>query len=81
MKERLKDYQEVDGALNRSLTKKTGCSLHGLELPFVIKVAPWAIIFQFNDAAYQGNWKLAYEILSSTNNFPEFTGRICPASL
>jgi glutamate synthase (NADPH/NADH) small chain len=34
---------------------------------------------EFNDAAYQGNWKLAYEILSSTNNFPEFTGRICPA--
>lgn len=33
----------------------------------------------FNDAVYQGNWKLAYEILISTNNFPEFTGRICPA--
>ena len=34
---------------------------------------------EFNDAVYQGNWKLAYDILTSTNNFPEFTGRICPA--
>lgn len=34
---------------------------------------------EFNDAAYHGNWKLAYDILVSTNNFPEFTGRICPA--
>jgi len=34
---------------------------------------------EFNDAVYQGNWKLAYDILISTNNFPEFTGRICPA--
>ncbi len=33
----------------------------------------------FNDAVYRENWKEAYDILSSTNNFPEFTGRICPA--
>jgi len=37
------------------------------------------IIPDFNDAVYRGDWKEAYEILSSTNNFPEFTGRICPA--
>jgi glutamate synthase (NADPH/NADH) small chain len=37
------------------------------------------IIPEFNDAVYKGNWKLAYEILVSTNNFPEFTGRLCPA--
>lgn len=37
------------------------------------------IIPEFNDAVYQQNWKQAYEILISTNNFPEFTGRICPA--
>lgn len=34
---------------------------------------------EFNDAVYRKSWKEAYEILSSTNNFPEFTGRICPA--
>jgi len=37
------------------------------------------LIPEFNDAVYRKNYKEAYEILSSTNNFPEFTGRICPA--
>ncbi|HRK81932.1 MAG TPA: glutamate synthase subunit beta [Saprospiraceae bacterium] len=37
------------------------------------------IIPEFNDAVYRGRWQEAYEILASTNNFPEFTGRICPA--
>lgn len=37
------------------------------------------VIPEFNDAVYRGRWQEAYEILSSTNNFPEFTGRICPA--
>jgi glutamate synthase (NADPH/NADH) small chain len=47
---------------------------------FVITVARWVTSYpEFNDAVYQENWKLAYEILISTNNFPEFTGRICPA--
>jgi glutamate synthase (NADPH/NADH) small chain len=37
------------------------------------------IIPDFNDLVYQGDWKNAIEVLHSTNNFPEFTGRICPA--
>lgn len=37
------------------------------------------IIPDFNDAVYRGDWREAYDVLSSTNNFPEFTGRICPA--
>ncbi|MDP4264769.1 MAG: glutamate synthase subunit beta [Bacteroidota bacterium] len=37
------------------------------------------IIPEFNDAVYRKDWKEAYDILNSTNNFPEFTGRICPA--
>src|SRR5690606_3014977 len=37
------------------------------------------VIPEFNDAVYDGKWEEAFEILSSTNNFPEFTGRICPA--
>jgi glutamate synthase (NADPH/NADH) small chain len=37
------------------------------------------IIPEFNDAVYRQSWREAYDILSSTNNFPEFTGRICPA--
>jgi len=34
---------------------------------------------EWNDALYKGDWKLAYELLNATNDFPEFTGRICPA--
>src|SRR4029078_6445356 len=37
------------------------------------------IIPEFNAAVYEQSWAYAYEILASTNNFPEFTGRICPA--
>lgn len=37
------------------------------------------IIPEFNDAVYRKDWREAYDILNSTNNFPEFTGRICPA--
>src|SRR5258708_21234748 len=37
------------------------------------------VIPEFNAAVYRQQWQEAYEILSSTNNFPEFTGRICPA--
>ena len=37
------------------------------------------IIPEWNDAVYQNEWRNALEILHSTNNFPEFTGRICPA--
>ena len=34
---------------------------------------------EWNDALYKGDWRLAYELLNATNDFPEFTGRICPA--
>ncbi len=37
------------------------------------------IIPEFNDAVYRDSWQEAWNILSSTNNFPEFTGRVCPA--
>jgi len=37
------------------------------------------IIPEFNEAVYEEDWQSAFEILSETNNFPEFTGRICPA--
>ena len=80
VKERLKDYREVDGALDESLTKKQAARCMDCGTPFCHQGCPLGNnIPEFNDAAYQGNWKLAYEILSSTNNFPEFTGRICPA--
>jgi glutamate synthase (NADPH/NADH) small chain len=49
-------------------------------IPFCHSGCPLGnIIPEFNDAVYRKNWEEAYHILSSTNNFPEFTGRICPA--
>jgi len=49
-------------------------------IPFCHSGCPLGnIIPDFNDAVYKDEWQLAYEILKSTNNFPEFTGRICPA--
>jgi glutamate synthase (NADPH/NADH) small chain len=49
-------------------------------IPFCHSGCPLGnIIPEFNDAVYRKSWKEAYEILSATNNFPEFTGRICPA--
>ncbi len=49
-------------------------------VPFCHNACPLGnVIPDFNDAVYQGEWKKAYELLIETNNFPEFTGRICPA--
>lgn len=49
-------------------------------VPFCHSACPLGnLIPDFNDAVYHENWKLAYDLLIETNNFPEFTGRICPA--
>lgn len=80
VKERIHDYHEVEGTINESLTKKQAARCMDCGTPFCHHGCPLGnIIPEFNDAVYHGNWKLAYEILTSTNNFPEFTGRICPA--
>ncbi len=39
------------------------------------------VIPEFNDAVYRKDWQEAYDVLTSTNNFPEFTGRICPRAV
>lgn len=78
--ERLRDYKEVEGAVNETLTIKQASRCMDCGVPFCHHGCPLGNnIPEFNDAAYHGNWKLAYDILISTNNFPEFTGRICPA--
>jgi len=79
-KERVKDYYEVEGDVNDTLTNKQASRCMDCGTPFCHHGCPLGNnIPEFNDAVYQGNWKLAYDILISTNNFPEFTGRICPA--
>jgi glutamate synthase (NADPH/NADH) small chain len=77
---RVGDYYEVEGEMNEGLTTKQASRCMDCGVPFCHHGCPLGNnIPEFNDAVYQGNWKLAYEILISTNNFPEFTGRICPA--
>jgi len=78
--ERLNDYNEfieryTDEKLNQQSARCMDCGI-----PFCHNGCPLGnVIPEFNDAVYRKSWKEAYEILSSTNNFPEFTGRICPA--
>jgi glutamate synthase (NADPH/NADH) small chain len=78
--ERRKNYKEFvellpDQKLNEQSARCMNCGV-----PFCHNGCPLGnIIPEFNDAVYRKEWKDAYEILISTNNFPEFTGRICPA--
>jgi glutamate synthase (NADPH/NADH) small chain len=78
--ERIKDYNEFtelfpEQKLNQQAARCMDCGV-----PFCHSGCPLGnIIPEFNDAVYRKNWQEAYDILSSTNNFPEFTGRICPA--
>lgn len=79
-KKRISDYNEVDSVVDNAITVKQASRCMDCGIPFCHHGCPLGnIIPEFNDAVYQENWKLAYEILQSTNNFPEFTGRICPA--
>lgn len=66
-------YDDKD--LNQQSARCMNCGI-----PFCHAGCPLGnVIPEFNDAVYRGRWEEAYHILSSTNNFPEFTGRICPA--
>lgn len=78
--ERLKDYQEfVERLPEEKLNQQSGRCMN-CGVPFCHSGCPLGnVIPEFNDAVYKKSWAEAYDILSSTNNFPEFTGRICPA--
>jgi glutamate synthase (NADPH) small chain len=78
--ERKNDYKEVEQSYNESQTNQQAARCMDCGIPFCHNGCPLGnIIPEFNDAVYEQNWQYAYEILASTNNFPEFTGRICPA--
>jgi glutamate synthase (NADPH/NADH) small chain len=78
--ERVHDYREIDIDLSDEKTTAQAARCMDCGTPFCHSGCPLGnIIPEFNDAVYEQNWGYAYEILSSTNNFPEFTGRICPA--
>ena len=80
IKERIKDNNEVYTPLDKEKVKQQASRCMDCGVPFCHHGCPLGNnIPDFNDAVYQGKWADAIKILSSTNNFPEFTGRICPA--
>lgn len=78
--DRIADFGEVEQTLNVSDRRLQASRCMDCGVPF----CHWACPLgnrppEFQDAVFRGRWKEAYEILSQTNDFPEFTGRICPA--
>ncbi|MEQ1914764.1 MAG: glutamate synthase subunit beta, partial [Sideroxydans sp.] len=80
VEQRLKHYQEFVGHLSDADAKQQGARCMDCGIPFCNNGCPVNnIIPDWNDLVYRGNWEQAIEVLHSTNNFPEVTGRICPA--
>jgi glutamate synthase (NADPH/NADH) small chain len=80
VQERIKDYKEFVNPFEPAQLNQQAARCMNCGIPFCSHGCPLGnVIPEFNDAVYRGSWLEAYEILSSTNNFPEFTGRICPA--
>ncbi len=78
--ERLKNYKEFIPRLTDQQTAMQGSRCMDCGIPFCTTGCPVNnIIPDWNDLVYRDNWKQALDVLHSTNNFPEFTGRICPA--
>ena len=87
--ERVKDWDEIHEHFDEEKVQKQGARCMDCGTPYChtgITIANMAsgcpvnnLIPEFNDLVYQGKWQGAYERLMKTNNFPEFTGRVCPA--
>ena len=77
---RLHHYREFVGHLSDAEAKVQGARCMDCGIPFCQSGCPVNnIIPDWNDLVYRGDWKDAIDVLHSTNNFPEFTGRLCPA--
>lgn len=77
---RLKNYKEFTIPMNGKNLSDQGARCMDCGIPFCHSGCPLGnLIPDFNDKVYNGRWKDAAKILHSTNNFPEFTGRLCPA--
>ena len=80
VEERLQHFREFTKPLKEKEIKEQGARCMDCGIPFCHSGCPLGnLIPDFNDAVYRGKWELAAKILHSTNNFPEFTGRLCPA--
>ena len=80
VEERIKEYKEFTVRMPEGSLKNQGARCMDCGIPFCHSGCPLGnLIPDFNDAVYRGKWDKASKILHSTNNFPEFTGRLCPA--
>ncbi|HLX05630.1 MAG TPA: glutamate synthase subunit beta [Candidatus Binatus sp.] len=78
--ERLRDWREFDLKMPEDKLRAQGARCMDCGIPFCHKGCPLGnIIPDWNDLIYRGRWREAIDRLHATNNFPEFTGRICPA--
>ena len=78
--DRIQDFGEVEQTLNTHDRKMQASRCMDCGVPFCHWACPLGNkTSEWNDALYKGEWQLAYRLLNSTNDFPEFTGRICPA--
>jgi glutamate synthase (NADPH) small chain len=79
-KERIQDYKEIYTPFSEEKVQVQAARCMDCGVPFCHHGCPLGnVIPEFNDAVYAQDWQQAIRILRSTNNFPEFTGRICPA--
>ena len=88
-KERISHFREFHKPLTEEEQKKQGARCMDCGVPFCqagMMIAGMAsgcplnnLVPEWNDLVYHGNWQLAYDRLHKTNNFPEFTSRVCPA--
>ncbi|VTR31262.1 glutamate synthase subunit beta [Sphingobacterium thalpophilum] len=77
---RVQHFKEFNKGYSENELNKQAARCMDCGIPFCHSGCPLGnVIPEFNDAVYDGKWEEAYQILTSTNNFPEFTGRICPA--
>ena len=80
VQERVLNYNEFTIALGKDKIKEQGSRCMDCGIPFCHSACPLGnLIPDFNDMVHQEEWETALQILQSTNNFPEFTGRLCPA--
>lgn len=80
VEERIQKYEEFTIPLDKQELKKQGARCMDCGIPFCHSGCPLGnLIPDFNDAVYRERWEEASQILHGTNNFPEFTGRLCPA--
>ncbi|HQO38923.1 MAG TPA: glutamate synthase subunit beta, partial [Spirochaetota bacterium] len=80
VEERVNDYKEVEAVLPDAERRAQASRCMDCGVPFCHWACPVSNVMpEWQDMIFRSDWKSAYQLLSETNNFPEFTGRVCPA--